>query len=86
MAAALGRGCGALGVDQAGQVGERFGSTQALDGMTFTVHPVTGFVGPDGAGKSTTVCIVVALDTPDASTATPGGRSYRSLHNPLRDT
>jgi ABC-2 type transport system ATP-binding protein len=32
---------------------KRFGSAQALDGMTFTVHPghVTGFVGPNGAGK-----------------------------------
>jgi ABC-type multidrug transport system fused ATPase/permease subunit len=32
---------------------KRFGPVQALDGMTFTVHPgqVTGFVGPNGAGK-----------------------------------
>lgn len=34
-------------------LGKRFGSTQALDGMTFTVYPghVTGFVGPNSAGK-----------------------------------
>jgi ABC-type multidrug transport system fused ATPase/permease subunit len=33
---------------------KRFGSTQALDGMTFTVRPgqVTGFVGPNGARAS----------------------------------
>jgi ABC-type sugar transport system ATPase subunit len=33
---------------------KRFGRTQALDGMSFTVRPgqVTGFVGPNGAGKS----------------------------------
>ena len=33
---------------------KRFGSTPALAGMTFTVHPghVTGFVGPNGAGKT----------------------------------
>lgn len=32
---------------------KRFGPVQALDGMTFTVQPgrVTGFVGPNGAGK-----------------------------------
>jgi ABC-2 type transport system ATP-binding protein len=65
---------------------KRFGSTQALDGMTFTVHPghVTGFVGPNGAGKSTTMRVVVGLDAPDAGTATIGGRPYHSLRNPLR--
>jgi ABC-2 type transport system ATP-binding protein len=65
---------------------KRFGSTQALDGMTFTVQPgqVTGFVGPNGAGKSTTIRIVVGLDAPDAGTATIGGRPYHSLKNPLR--
>jgi ABC-2 type transport system ATP-binding protein len=64
---------------------KRFGSTQALDGMTFTVRPgqVTGFVGPNGAGKSTTIRIIVGLDAPDAGTATIGGRPYRSLKNPL---
>jgi ABC-2 type transport system ATP-binding protein len=32
---------------------KRFGSATALDGMSFTVMPgqVTGFVGPNGAGK-----------------------------------
>src|SRR5690349_12286498 len=65
---------------------KRFGSTQALDGMTFTVQPghVTGFVGPNGAGKSTTMRVVVGLDAPDAGTATIGGRPYHSLKNPLR--
>jgi ABC-2 type transport system ATP-binding protein len=65
---------------------KRFGSTQALDGMTFTVGPgqVTGFVGPNGAGKSTTIRVVVGLDAPDAGTATIGGRPYHSLTNPLR--
>jgi ABC-2 type transport system ATP-binding protein len=64
---------------------KRFGPTQALDGMTFTVLPghVTGFVGPNGAGKSTTIRIVVGLDAPDAGMATIDGRSYHSLQNPL---
>ena len=64
---------------------KRFGPTQALDGMTFTVRPgqVTGFVGPNGAGKSTTIRVVLGLDAPDAGTATIGGRPYRSLRNPL---
>jgi ABC-2 type transport system ATP-binding protein len=65
---------------------KRFGSTQALDGMTFAVGPgqVTGFVGPNGAGKSTTMRVVVGLDAPDAGTATIGGRPYHTLKNPLR--
>jgi len=65
---------------------KRFGTAQALDGMTFTVHPgqVTGFVGPNGAGKSTTMRVVLGLDAPDAGTATIGGRPYHTLKNPLR--
>jgi len=64
---------------------KRFGSAQALDGMTFTVRPgqVTGFVGPNGAGKSTTMRVVLGLDTPDAGTATIGGRPYHLLKDPL---
>src|ERR1700729_1553574 len=64
---------------------KRFGSVQALDGMTFRVGPgqVTGFVGPNGAGKSTTIRVVLGLDAPDAGTATIGGRPYHSLKNPL---
>jgi ABC-2 type transport system ATP-binding protein len=66
-------------------VHKRFGSTVALDGMTFTVPPgqVTGFVGPNGAGKSTTMRVILGLDAPDAGTALIGGRPYRTLHPPL---
>ncbi|WP_327321798.1 ATP-binding cassette domain-containing protein [Streptomyces sp. NBC_01210] len=64
---------------------KRFGQTQALDGMTFTVVPrqVTGFVGPNGAGKSTTMRVIMGLDKPDQGTALVGGRPYRSLRSPL---
>ncbi|MGX1471575.1 UNVERIFIED_CONTAM: ABC-2 type transport system ATP-binding protein [Streptomyces canus] len=67
-------------------VRKRFGSTQALDGMTFTVRPgqVTGFVGPNGAGKSTTMRVILGLDKPDAGTALVGGRPYRDLRTPLK--
>jgi energy-coupling factor transporter ATP-binding protein EcfA2 len=66
-------------------VHKRFGSTVALDGMTFSVPPgqVTGFVGPNGAGKSTTMRVILGLDAPDAGTALVGGRPYRALHPPL---
>ena len=64
---------------------KRFGSTVALDGMTFSVPAgqVTGFVGPNGAGKSTTMRVILGLDAPDAGTALIGGRPYRELHPPL---
>src|ERR1700730_8331519 len=63
---------------------KRFGPAQALDEMTFTVHPgqVTGFVGPNGAGKSTTMRVVVGLDAPGAGTAIIGGQPYRTPKNP----
>ena len=64
---------------------KRFGSTVALDQMSFTVSPgrVTGFVGPNGAGKSTTMRVIVGLDAPDAGSALIGGLAYRSLRRPL---
>ncbi len=65
---------------------KRFGSTLALDGLTFTVEPgqVTGFVGPNGAGKSTTMRAIVGLDAPDSGQALVGGRPYASLRRPLQ--
>ncbi len=64
---------------------KRFGSTLALDGMTFTVRPgqITGFIGPNGAGKSTTMRVILSLDAPDAGHALIGGRPYASLRDPL---
>jgi ABC-2 type transport system ATP-binding protein len=64
---------------------KRFGSTLALDGMTFTVAAgqVTGFVGPNGAGKSTTMRVILGLDAPDAGHALIGGRPYQALRRPL---
>jgi ABC-2 type transport system ATP-binding protein len=64
---------------------KRFGSTLALDGMTFNVVPgqVTGFVGPNGAGKSTTLRVILGLDSADAGSALIDGRAYASLRRPL---
>jgi ABC-2 type transport system ATP-binding protein len=64
---------------------KRYGGTQSLDGMTFSVRPgqVTGFVGPNGAGKSTTMRIVLGLDAADAGTALVNGQPYRTLRHPL---
>src|ERR1700732_2802641 len=66
---------------------KRFGSTLALDGMTFTVSSgqVTGFIGPNGAGKSTTMRVILGLDAPDEGSALVGGRPYPTLRRPLRE-
>ncbi|TAK68696.1 MAG: ATP-binding cassette domain-containing protein [Actinomycetota bacterium] len=41
-----------------------YGSTVAVDGLTFTLEPgaVTGFLGPNGSGKSTTMRLMLGLD------------------------
>jgi ABC-2 type transport system ATP-binding protein len=66
---------------------KRYGSTLALDGMSFTVNPgqVTGFVGPNGAGKSTTMRVVLGLDAAEEGSALVGGRPYASLRHPLSE-
>jgi ABC-2 type transport system ATP-binding protein len=64
---------------------KRYGATQALDGMSFTVRPglVTGFVGPNGAGKSTTMRVILGLAAVDEGTAFVDGKPYRSHRCPL---
>ena len=53
-------------------VAKRFGEVQALDGISFTVAPgeIFGFIGPDGAGKTTLFRILTTLLVPSAGTAT----------------
>lgn len=64
---------------------KRYGSTTAVDGLTFTARPgtVTGFLGPNGAGKSTTMRVVVGLERPTSGTATVAGHRYADLPAPL---
>jgi ABC-2 type transport system ATP-binding protein len=64
---------------------KRFGSTLAVDGLSFTVTPgqVTGFVGPNGAGKSTTIRMILGLDAPDQGEALVDGMPYARLRHPL---
>ncbi|SFJ75778.1 ABC transporter ATP-binding protein [Cellulomonas sp. KH9] len=64
---------------------KRYGSTTAVDGLTFTARPgtVTGFLGPNGAGKSTTMRVVVGLERATAGTTRVDGRRYADLPAPL---
>jgi len=66
---------------------KRYGTTLAVDGLSFDVQPgvVTGFLGPNGSGKSTTMRMILGQDMPDAGRATIGGRPYASLRWPLRE-
>ncbi|MFI0524696.1 MAG: ATP-binding cassette domain-containing protein [Ilumatobacteraceae bacterium] len=45
---------------------------------------ITGFLGANGAGKSTTLKMIVGLVRPDRGTATIEGRSFVELPNPTR--
>ena len=67
-------------------VDKRYGSTVALDGMTFVARPgtVTGFLGPNGAGKSTSLRVLLGLDRPDRGRALVNGAPYGRLRTPLR--
>ncbi len=64
---------------------KRYGSTVAVDDLSFTVAPgrVTGFLGPNGAGKSTTMRMILGLDRPTAGDVRIDGKRYRELDRPL---
>lgn len=65
---------------------KRYGDNTVVDGVSFTVHPgrVTGFLGPNGSGKTTTMKIMLDLASADEGTATIGGRRYRDIPDPAR--
>ena len=55
---------------------KRFGEVQALDGMSFTVRDgeIYGFVGSNGAGKSTTMRIALGVLAADSGEVLLDGR------------
>ena len=66
---------------------KRYGSVQAVSDLSFTVRPgrVTGFLGANGAGKSTTLRMLLGLVRADAGTGSFGGRRYGELEHPSRE-
>jgi len=68
------------------RVTKRFGPVTAVDDLTFTLEPgsITGFVGANGAGKSTALRILLGLTQPSSGAATIDGRRYDRLREPAR--
>jgi ABC-2 type transport system ATP-binding protein len=65
---------------------KEYRSRVAVDRLTVTVHPgrVTGFLGPNGSGKTTTLRCVLGLTRPTSGTTRVLGRPYRELAHPMR--
>src|SRR5580698_6472884 len=66
---------------------KRYGASVAVDDLSFDVNPgvVTGFIGPNGSGKTTTMRLILGLDNPTGGEVTIGGKRYRDLPAPLRE-
>ena len=66
---------------------KRYGSTLAVDALSFDLKPgtVTGFLGANGSGKSTTMRLILGLDSPDAGRVRIDGQRFRDLRWPLRE-
>lgn len=62
------------------RVSKRFGTTEAVRGVSFEIArgEMFGLIGPDGAGKTTTIRLLCGLLTPDSGTMRVLG------HDPIR--
>ena len=84
---------------EARELTERYGDTTAVHSVSFTISPgtVTGFLGPNGAGRSTTMRMIMGLARPTPGTVTvkrqalrwhpaaaPGGRAVAGSHRQRR--
>ncbi|HSO08614.1 MAG TPA: ATP-binding cassette domain-containing protein, partial [Desulfoprunum sp.] len=60
---------------QADRLSKVFGPLTAVDGLSLQVLPgeIVGLVGPDGAGKSTSLRLLASIMTPSSGSATIAG-------------
>jgi ABC-2 type transport system ATP-binding protein len=65
---------------------KRYGAVTAVDDLSFTLEPgsITGFVGANGAGKSTALRMLLGLTPPTSGSATLDGRCYHDIEAPGR--
>lgn len=63
-----------------------YGDKRAVNQLSFIARPgmVTGFVGPKGSGKSTTMRIILGLDAPTSGTALVNGHRRTVLERPMQ--
>ncbi|HYO41166.1 MAG TPA: ATP-binding cassette domain-containing protein [Nocardioidaceae bacterium] len=68
------------------RITKRYGPMRAVDDLSFTLEAgsITGFVGANGAGKSTTLRMLLGLTQPTSGTARIDGRRYAELPHPAR--
>jgi len=71
---------------EASTIGKKFGTTTALEGISFSVNEseVFGFIGPDGAGKTTLFRIITTLLLPDTGELSVLGKDCRTGYRELR--
>ncbi len=64
---------------------KRFGEKVAVSDLSFVVRPgaVTGFVGPNGSGKTTTMRCMLGLARPNTGAIRIEGKPYASHRSPL---
>jgi ABC-2 type transport system ATP-binding protein len=64
---------------------KQFGGVRAVDDLSFEVAAgrVTGFLGPNGSGKTTTLRMLLGLVSITSGTATFGGRRYLDIDKPI---
>ena len=68
-------------------LGKSFGSTRALDGVSFSVQPgrIVGLIGPNGAGKTTALKALLGLTRFDGELSVLGLDPYRQRHKLMQD-
>jgi ABC-2 type transport system ATP-binding protein len=66
---------------------KRYGDRLAVDQLTFTVEPgrIAGFLGPNGAGTTTTMRLILGLDRPTGGSVTVCGKKFSQLAHPMRE-